>query len=114
MALFSRTFDAAAKARIAAYEADLQSNASDENWLDEPELVVVIDTGRADAKGRRIGFKIGSRTVDGKHYAWCQNARMVGGEWVDFGTFQRSKEFPSIEAGRAWATAAAHKRAERY
>lgn len=37
MALFNRTMDNAAKARIAAYEAELQANAVDVDWLAEAE-----------------------------------------------------------------------------
>lgn len=33
MALFGQTFDTAGKARIAAYEAELQANASTDDWL---------------------------------------------------------------------------------
>lgn len=35
MTLFNRTMDNAAKARIAAYEAELQANAVDVDWLTE-------------------------------------------------------------------------------
>lgn len=37
MALFNRIMDNQAKARIAAYEAELQANASDIDWLAEVE-----------------------------------------------------------------------------
>ena len=37
MALFNRIMDNAAKARIAAYEAELQANAVDVDWLAEEE-----------------------------------------------------------------------------
>lgn len=37
MAIFNNTFNKAAKARIAAYEAELQANAVDVDWLAEVE-----------------------------------------------------------------------------
>lgn len=42
MSLFNHTFNAAAKARIAAYEAELQATASDENWMVEKDSEVQI------------------------------------------------------------------------
>jgi len=111
-----------AKARLAKYEAELQANASDVNWLEEKVApspladqteVTIVDSGKVDSKGRKIGYKVGTNTIGGKHYAWCQNARFVKGEWVDFGVFQRSKEFPSIEQGKAWGLQAAQVRSSK-
>ena len=42
MSLFNHHFDTAAKQRIAAYEANLQANASEENWLLEKDTEVEI------------------------------------------------------------------------
>ncbi|ALH46253.1 hypothetical protein POR1_48 [Pseudomonas phage POR1] len=108
MALFGRTFDAAGKARIAAYEAQLQANAveldidlsSDSDT--EDEVTEVFASGRFDSKGREICWVLGTRKVEGKFYAWVQNARKANGKVSEFGTFQRSKEFPSLEAAVAF------------
>lgn len=119
MALFGHTFDAAGKARIAAYEAELQANAVELPFDlsfecdTEDEVTEVFSANRMDSKGREICWVLGTRKVEGKFYAWVQNARRVDGTVSEFGTFQRSKEFPSREAAVAFTKRTAAERLAR-
>lgn len=59
MALFNRTMDNAAKARIAAYEAELQANAVDVDWMADTEeqevSIPMIDQVYAALKANEEG-----------------------------------------------------------
>lgn len=61
MSLFGYTFDKEGKARIAAYEAELAANASDEDWLSEAE---------EESKKEDIMVKITVRASGKCHPAW--------------------------------------------
>lgn len=110
---------------IAAYEKSLQAQPA-ADWsetladvLADETVVLVTDdkadetfisANRLDSKGREIGFIVATRTVAGKFYGWCQNARRVGGRAKDFGASQPSKEFPDLACAKAWARRAAAER----
>lgn len=113
MALFGHTFDAAAKARIAAYEATVQAAAVEldiDLGAPDEDCEEFVSADRTDAKGREIGFIVGLKVVDGTQYAWVQNARRVDGVVSDFGTLQRSRPFGSHAQAESWAKRTAAER----
>lgn len=70
-----------------------------------------LQTNKVDSKGRLIGFIVGLNTVDGRFYAWVQNARYTrNGVFEDFGVRQRSKEFKTFEESKTWAYSTAKQR----
>jgi hypothetical protein len=62
-------------------------------------------SGKVDAKGRQIGFLVGFNTNGVVWAAWVQAARAKGNDLGDFGPRQKSREFPTESAARAWAKA---------
>ena len=62
-----------------------------------------IPTGKKDSKGREIGFVVGMRDNGTDFYAWVQNARIVGRDFIEFGVQQRSKHFTSQAEATRWA-----------
>jgi hypothetical protein len=66
-----------------------------------------IGTGVKDQKGREIGYVVVFRDNGTDYRAYVQNARLVDGEWQEFGVKQRSKSFPSQDLANAWAYATA-------
>ena len=69
-----------------------------------------LDSGKTDPSGRRIGYIVGLRDNGVDFYAWVQHARLVKGEFKDFGVQQRSKQFTSQAAATSWAYRIAHER----
>lgn len=69
-----------------------------------------LPTGKRDSKGRMIGFIVGFRDNGTEFFAWVQNARLVNGEWADYGVRQRSRSFPAQHFATTWAYAAARVR----
>lgn len=69
-----------------------------------------ISSNKLDNKGREIGYHLGYKLVDNKHYAWVQNARKEGGISTDYGVAQRSKEFKSEGEAKRWAMSTAQER----
>jgi len=69
-----------------------------------------IRAGKNDSKGRAIGYIVGLRDNGVDFYAWVQNARLVKGEFRDFGVPQRSKKLASQAAATNWAYATAKER----
>lgn len=69
-----------------------------------------LSARKFDAKGREIGFAVGFNDNGTDFHAWVQNVRRVNGEWVEFGTTQRSKKFSSQEAANTWAYRTARER----
>ena len=69
-----------------------------------------LSTGKRDSKGREIGFIVGFRDNGEDFRAYVQNARLVNGEWVDFGVRQRSRSFPAQKFATTWAYASARVR----
>jgi len=69
-----------------------------------------IPAGKTDSKGRQIGYIVGLRDNGTDFYAWVQNARVVNGEFVEFGVAQRSKKFASQAAATSWAYSTARER----
>lgn len=69
-----------------------------------------LRAGKKDTAGREIGFTVGLNDNSVDFHAWVQNARLVKGEWKDFGVCQRSKRFGSQDEARRWAYATAKER----
>ncbi len=69
-----------------------------------------LRAGKKDAAGREIGFTVGLNDNGVDFHAWVQNARVVGGEWKDFGVSQRSKRFDTQDQARNWAYSTAKER----
>ena len=69
-----------------------------------------IRSGRFDSKGREIGYIVVFRDNGEDFRAYVQNARRIGGEWVEFGAKQRSKSFKSQAEATRWAYATANER----
>lgn len=80
------------------------------NELDANRFETFVSANKLDEKGRVIGWIVGLNEAEGKFYAWVQKARQDKKGWRDFGPFQRSKEFPSMESARAWAYGEAKRR----
>jgi hypothetical protein len=70
----------------------------------------VLEAGKKDSKGRKIGYIVGLRDNGTDFRAWVQNARFVKGDWSDFGVIQRSKSFRSQEEATRWAYSTAKER----
>jgi hypothetical protein len=70
----------------------------------------VLEAGKKDSKGRKIGYIVGLRDNGTDFRAWVQNARLVKGDWSDFGVIQRSKSFRSQEEATRWAYSTAKER----
>lgn len=68
-----------------------------------------------DSKGRVFGYVVGLREIlaTGEHYAWVQRSIRTADGWKNYGSFQRSKKFPSLAAARTWAYATANERAQK-
>ena len=65
-----------------------------------------------DDQGRLLGYVVGLRELDtGECYAWVQRViRVEAGTWKNRGAFQRSRQFPSLQAAQAWAYPEAKRR----
>jgi hypothetical protein len=73
-----------------------------------------VPAKKVDDKGRVIGFVVGLRDNGSDFYAWVQNARQTGnGEWIEFGTTQRSRKFASQTAATSWAYSTARARIQK-
>ena len=81
---------------------------ADATWGDIFEAF--MGTGRKDAAGREIGYVVGLRDNGTDFAAWVQNARLVNGQWKEFGVQQPSKSFVNQERATTWAYATARAR----
>lgn len=72
-----------------------------------------VATLQLDNKGRMIGYLVGFCDNGVDFRAYVQNARMIDGEWVDFGVRQRSKSFASQKAAQTWAYATVKERSQK-
>ena len=82
--ILSRTYDTEAKARIAAYEAELQANASDVNWLaDTQEKITVRAGGKAHPAWMhsRYGLTVACSCPGSKNGTLNNTARKVADGW---------------------------------
>lgn len=71
----------------------------------------LVHANKKDDKGRGICYVVGMRDNGEDFYAWVQNARYLGnGDWIEFGTAQRSRKFSSHEAAKQWAYGTARER----
>lgn len=69
-----------------------------------------LRSGKADSKGREIGYIVGFRDNGSDFRAYVQNARVIKGNFVEFGVQQRSKSFASQRQATCWAYATAKQR----
>ena len=69
-----------------------------------------LRSGKHDSKGREIGYIVGFRDDGSDFRAYVQNARVVKGQFVEFGASQRSKSFTTQEQATRWAYSAAKER----
>ena len=69
-----------------------------------------IDSGKFDAKGRKIGFTVGLNDNGKEFGAWVQSARGTKTGFSDFGVPQRSRTFPTQADATRWAYATARER----
>lgn len=75
-----------------------------------PIFETYITNNQKDNKGRTIGYIV-ALTDNGTDFrALVQNARHVGGEWVEFGVRQRSHSFRDQDTARRWAYQTAKER----
>jgi hypothetical protein len=101
MTITSKTF--ATKAEADAFFNDEANNATaltiykgviTVHYVEKDATVeTVVQSGKFDSKGRSIDYILGTNVADGIAYGWVQNAR----DGKEFGTFQRSKAYNSID-----------------
>lgn len=72
-----------------------------------------IDSGKKDGKGRPIGFivYVYQWIATGDWYASVQNARLVKGQWKNFGVGQRAKKYATEDDAKRNALVIARVRA---
>ena len=77
-------------------------------WNDMME--VWVGSGKFDAKGREIGYIVGTNSNGIEFAAWVQNGRKDNNGFKEFGAPQRSKLFKDQESSVAWAYRTAKER----